>query len=167
MPAFVSEAAAVLSREDNIAWQSRDVPPTQVQEYALAKTKDWLDAGGDINCTTVTAMGHTLLIKACIDNHEVLVAELVKRGAKLDIKAKGKSALHFCCLLTHPSCAKPLLDAGARLDIRVDEDDTEFTECDGMTAMEIVEEKLLGSRDPEASRLHVLKRMLQDATRRS
>ena len=102
----------------------------------MSQVLSWLDRGGDIDTTKVTRLGHTLLIEACINNHECLVAELVRRGANLDIKAKGKNALHYSVLLAHPNCAKPLLDAGARTDIRIDVDDSDHTECDGMTALE-------------------------------
>lgn len=129
----------------------------------MAKVLSWLDRGGDINCTTVSRLGFTLLIEACVNNHECLVSELVKRGADINMKAKGKTALHYSVLLVHPNCAKPLLDAGARTDIRVDIDDSDFTEADGMSAVEIVEDKLLGARDPVAFRLRLLKRMLEQA----
>ena len=88
---------------------------------------------------------------------------LVKRGANLDMKAKGKTALHYAVLNVHPNCAKPLLDAGARTDIRVDVDDSDFTEADGMTAMEIVEDKLLVAREPISHQLRLLKKMLRQA----
>jgi ankyrin repeat protein len=177
----VSEAASAGGREDDPGWK-RDIPPNETQQYELAKVCAFLDRGGDVDCTTVSPLGHTMLVTACINNHECLVAELVRRGGALDVKAKGKTALHYACLLAHPNCAKILLDAGARTDIRVDEDDTDFTEADGMTvtsrgprqssaaakpplcraqALEIVQDKLLGKRDPEAERLRELLRLLQ------
>ena len=155
-----NEAARTGGREDDAAWSAVDIPPTASQQYFLSKVLSYLDRGGDINCTSLSPVGHTLLMSACINNHEVLVAELVARGAALDVKAKGKTALHFSCLLAHPNCAKPLLDSGARTDIQVDEDDTDYTECDGMTALEIVREKLIGARDPIAERLRTLEKML-------
>ena len=128
----VSEASTAGGREDDPGWK-RDLPPNETQQYQLAKVNAFLDRGGDPNCTTISPLGHTILVTACINNHECLVAELVRRGAKLDVKAKGKTALHYACLLAHPNCAKILLDGGARTDIRVDQDDTDFTEADGMT----------------------------------
>ena len=159
----LTEAVTYLDRDDDVAWYGRDVPPSVTQLTRMGKVISWIDRGGDINTTSISQYKFTLLIEACIHNHESLVAELVKRGANLDMKAKGKTALHYAVLNVHPNCAKPLLDAGARTDIRVDVDDSDFTEADGMTAMEIVEDKLLVAREPISHQLRLLKKMLRQA----
>lgn len=96
---------------------------------------------------------------ACINNHVDLVAELVRRGASLDTKAGGKTALHFCATFGHPKCAQILLQGGARADIRVDVDNSDFTENDGLTALEIVEADVArhGQRPRQRELLHMLR----------
>ena len=99
---------------------------------------------------------------AAINNHAELVQELVRRGADLDMKAGGKNALHFAATFGHPKCAQALLDGGASPGIRVDVDDTEFTENDGLTALEIVEADI--SRYGQRPRQSELRRMLLGAS---
>ena len=53
-----------------------------------------------------------------------------------------------------------LLLYGASTTLRVDEDDTDYTECDGLTALEIVEEKIEFARDPLRERLAESREML-------
>jgi hypothetical protein len=43
---------------------------------------------------------------------------------------------------------------------RIDLDDSAYTECDGMDALEAVREKQLGAREPLRSRLAEIERML-------
>ena len=130
--------------------------------YNHTKVCSWLDRpGSNINETRMDKeRGHTFLIQAVIANNEDLVAELLKRGAAVDIKAQGKAALHFAAVLGHSSCARMLLEYGASPTQRVDQDDTDYTECDGMTALEIVTEKAQFARDPLRERLLEMQRML-------
>jgi hypothetical protein len=109
----MSEAAQGYSREQDPGWRCRDLPPSPAQQLEQAKVLSWLDHNrGDINCTTASGKrGHTFLIAACLSNNESLVYELTKRKAALEIKAAGKTALHYACLLAHVACAKHLLDA--------------------------------------------------------
>ena len=101
---------------------------------------------------------------ACINNHESLVYELIKRGADMELKTKGKTALHYACLLGHVTCAKHLIDAGANLTTRVDVDDSDYTECDGMAPLEIVMDKAIISRDPLKARMLEIERLLRNPT---
>ena len=82
----------------------------------------------------------------------------------MEIKAKGKTALHYACLLGHVTCAKHLIDAGADLEVRVDVDDSDYTECDGMSPLEIVIDKALISRDPLKARMLEIERLLRNPT---
>lgn len=158
-----SEGASGYSREQDAGWRSRDLPPTPTQQYEQEKVLSWLNTHAkEINTTAMSDKGHTFLIMACISNNESLVYQLVNRGAALDIKAKGKTALHYACLLGHVQCAKHLLDAGADLSVRVDIDDSDYTECDGMTCLEIVIDKQITSRDPLRARLAEIERMLHN-----
>lgn len=155
-------------READPIWRKRrPVPPSPSQAYQQAKVLSWIDSCNDrkkaADDTRLDPSGHTFLIRACIENHESLVAELLKRGASLDLKAKGKTALHYACVFAQVNCAKLLLHAGADTRIRVDVDDSEYTECDGMTALEIVEQKLPGTRDPCGARLRELRALLRQA----
>ena len=105
-----SEAAAASMREADPAWRSRDLPPSADQAYQMAKLTSWLDRGGNIDDTRISPKGHSILITAVINNHESLVAELLKRGASVDIYAQGKTALHFAVLLvrTRHSLKQPV-----------------------------------------------------------
>ena len=85
---------------------------------------------------------------------------LLARGADPNQKAGGKSALHFAAILGHSNAVKLLLLYGASTTFRVDEDDTDYTECDGLTALEIVEEKIEFARDPLRERLAESREML-------
>ena len=112
------------------------------QAFKKVQITDWLDRGGDVNVTSFSKHGHTMLMMACIKDHADITAELVRRGADLNMKSGGKTALHHCAALGHPACARLLLEAGAKTDIRVDVDDSEFTENDGLTALEIVQNEI-------------------------
>ena len=110
--------------------------------FQQACVTSWLDRGGDVNVTSFSKQGHTMLMMACVRNQEALVAELVRRGADLNLKSGGKTALHHCAGLGHPGPARILLEAGADIKLRVDVDDSEFTENDGKTALEIVQDEI-------------------------
>ena len=110
--------------------------------YKKEQITSWLDRGGDVNVTSFSKHGHTMLMMACISDHKEIVAELIRRGADLNLKSGGKTALHHCAGLGHPGPARLLLEAGARTDLRVDIDDSEFTENDGLTALEIVHNEI-------------------------
>ena len=154
-------------RETDPAWRSRDLPPSENMLYAQRKIVDWLDRGGNINTTAMDKeRGHSFLIAATINNNESLVAELLRRGAEVDLKAQGKAALHFAAVLGHASIAEYLIQYGASTSLRVDVDDTDYTECDGMTALEIVEEKAVFARDPVKERLVEMGEMLRRAAAR-
>ena len=149
-------------RESNPAWRSHDQPPSPAMMLRAAQITDWLDRGGNINETRMDKdHGHSFLIQACIANNEELVAELLKRGAAVDLKAQGKAALHFATILGHSNCALLLLQNGATPTLRVDQDDTDYTECDGMTSLEIVQSKIVYARDPLRQRLAELDEMLR------
>ena len=97
------------------------------------------------------------------NNHETLVTELLKRGAAVNIYAQGKTALHFAVLLGHSNCSALLLRHGADASLRVAEDDSEWTECDGMTPAEIIAEKVQFARDPLRERYCEMQQQLEDA----
>ena len=59
-----------------------------------------------------------------------------------------------------------LLQYGASPTLRVDVDESEYTECDGMTALEIVEAKIPYARDPYRERLVELQAMIERAAAR-
>lgn len=150
-------------RESNPAWRGRDLPPTPAMTYQQSKVTAWLDRGGNIDETRMDKeRGHTFLISAVIANNEDLVAELLRRGASVDIKAQGKNALHFACVLGHSSCVRLLLLHGSSPEVRVDQDNSDYTECDGMDALEIVREKIVFARDPLRERLAEIGRMLEE-----
>lgn len=92
-----------------------------------------------------------------------MVAELLKRGASVNIYAQGKTALHFAVLLGHSNCSALLLRYGADASLRVAEDDSEWTECDGMTPAEIIEEKIRFARDPLRERYSEMRQQIADA----
>lgn len=153
-------------RESDPVWRKRrPIPPSPSHAYQQAKVLSWVDSCADKKAacdnTGMDPSGHTFLMRACLDNQESLVAELLKRGSTVDLKAKGKTALHFACIMAQVNCATLLLHAGADVSIRVDEDDSDYTECDGMTPLEIVEYKLPGTRDPTAARLRELRQLLR------
>ena len=129
--------------------------------YEFAKVTSWLDRNGDINTTHLSSSGHTLLMLATMCDHEALVAELLKRGAKTDIKANGKAALHLAATMGHPKCMKLLLEYGADAALRVDIDDTEFTENDGLSSLEIIEKS--AEETGMKPRHHDCRRMLLEA----
>ena len=114
------------------------------QAYHLEKVISWLDRGGNVNETRLSKKGHTLLISASIQNHEKAVAELLRRGADPNIKGGGKTALVHAVAMANRGCVELLLRGGARTDIRVDVDDSDYTENDGMSPLEIVEAELAG-----------------------
>ena len=150
-------------REMDPAWRNRDLPPSPLHTTEYQKITSWIDRGGDINETRMTKRGHTFLMQACIQNNETLVAELLKRGASTDIYAQGKTALHFACLLGHSNAAALLLQYKADTNLRVAIDDSDYTECDGMTPLEIVEHKMELARDPLRERYADLKAQLANA----
>ena len=110
--------------------------------YQLEKVRSWLDRGGDINATSFSKQGHTLLMMGCIENNAKLVAELCQRGADVNLKAGGKTALMHASVWGQPECAQLLLDAGADVRLRADVDDSDYTENDGLTALEMVEREI-------------------------
>ena len=116
---------------------------TFTQAYNEAKVTSWLDGGGDIETTGFSKLGHTMLQMAAIENHESLLGELLRRGAKADHKGRGgKTALMHAATFGNRGCVEKLLRAGADATIRADIDDSDFTENDGLTALEIVEADL-------------------------
>ena len=107
--------------------------------YKKEQITSWLDRGGNVDVTSFSKHGHTMLMMACISDHKEIVQELIQRGANLDLKSGGKTALHHCAALGNAGPARLLIEAGARTDLRVDVDDSEYTENDGLTALEIVQ----------------------------
>jgi hypothetical protein len=130
-------ASADSMREADPAWRSRDLPPSPQQTYEMSKVTSWLDRNKNqkINQTSMSPLGHTFLITAVINNNETLVAELLKRGAAVNIFAQGKTALHFAVLLGHSNCSALLLKYGADASLRVEQDDSEWTECVNRTPL--------------------------------
>ena len=110
------------------------------KEYHYAKVVSWLDRGGDVDVTSFSKHGHTMLMMACMDDQEKLVAELCRRGANINMKAGGKTALMHCAVFGNAGPGKILLQYGADVNIRADIDDSDYTENDGMTALEMVEQ---------------------------
>ena len=163
--AATSEAAmAATMRNADPAWRSRDLPPSPNQAYQQSKVISWLDRNkGSVDTTSMSPLGHTFLITAVVNNHESLVAELLKRGAAVNTYAQGKTALHFAVLLGHSNCSALLLRYGADASLRVMEDDSDWTECDGYSAAEIVEEKGRFARDPLRERYAEMRQQLIDA----
>ena len=134
------------------------------QAYHLAQVTSWLDRGGNIDDPKATRTNHTLLMLSCIEGHEKMCEELIKRGATLnELATGGKSALHLATIHENKRCVELLLAAGAQANLRVAEDDTDYTECDGMTALEIIEAKLQNGPRP---RLADIARMLREAAAR-
>ena len=149
-------------RESDPAWRNRDLAPTVAMQNQMAKVLSWLNRGGDIDDGRMDKVrGHTFLMQATVSNNEDLAAELLRRGASVDIKAQGKTALHLAAVLGHSSIARMLLEYGASPSLRVDVDDTDYTECDGMTALEIAIEKAQFARDPLKERLLEMQRLMQ------
>ena len=109
------------------------------QAYHQNKITSWLDRGGDINVTSFSKHGHTMLMTACIQNHEALTEELLRRGAAVDLKAGGKTALMHAATMGNARCVQLLLEAGADPLISADVDDSDYTENDGLTPLEMVE----------------------------
>lgn len=107
--------------------------------YEMAKVVSWMDRGGDPNNTSFSKQGHTLLMTACVQNNPELVEAILKRGAAVDLKSGGKTALHHAVIFGHPKCVQLLLEHGADPHLRVDEDDSDFTSNDGLTSLEIIE----------------------------
>ena len=137
-------------------------PMAEGEAYRMAKVLSWLKAGGDINDPRATASRHTLLMMACIENHAALLSELIKRGADLNDKGTGgKSALHLATIHGNNKCVESLLRAGAQANLRCAVDDTDYTDFDGMTALEIVESQLAASGP--RPRLPDIARMLREA----
>ena len=142
---------------------------TFTQAYHMAKIKSWLNNGGDINTTSFSKLGHTMLQTACVENHEALVTELLQRGASVDFKGRGgKTALIYGTIFANTGCVELLLRYGADPTIRTDVDDTDFTEFDGMTALEIVESEIQakGTR-PRFIQLVSMLREAEDRFRRN
>ena len=150
-------------READPAWRNRDLPPTPAQTYQQAKVTSWLNRNpAGINTTSMSPLGHTFLIQAVIANHETLVADLLQRGAAVDIYAQGKTALHFAVILGHANASALLLRHGADPSLRVAQDDSDWTECDGMSPSEIVEDKHRFARDPLRQRYAEIRKQLED-----
>ena len=110
--------------------------------YSMTKVISWLDRGGDINVTSFNSRGLTILQMACFEDDAKLVAELCARGADVNLKAGGKTALMHCAVVGSPACGKLLLEYGADPHMRADVDDTDFTQYDGMTAQEMLEQEI-------------------------
>ena len=55
--------------------------------YHMSKVLDWIDRGGDVNVTSFSKQGLTLLMMACIEDHGQLCGELIKRNADVNMKA--------------------------------------------------------------------------------
>ena len=66
----------------------------------------------------------------------------------------------FAATFGTPRCAQHLLDAGADVHVRADQDDSDFTENDGLTALEIVENEI--ARNGMRPRHRALMLMLQE-----
>jgi ankyrin repeat protein len=105
--------------------------------YRMEQVVNYLNRGGDVNVTSFSKQGHTLLMMACVEDHEKLTAELCRRGANVDLKARkrveylnsrptcsraaarfvcqtnGKTALMHAAVMGHPQCAQHLVDAGS------------------------------------------------------
>ena len=168
----VATGLCTVNALSNPAWRSRDLPPSPQLSEKMLKVTDWLNRGSAGRYIRAVddprykdqagdhARGHTFLMQAVISNNEELVAALLARGADPNQKAGGKSALHFAAILGHSNAVKLLLLYGASTTLRVDEDDTDYTECDGLTALEIVEEKIEFARDPLRERLAESREML-------
>lgn len=141
------------------AWPGPKTFISEQNAYSLETAKNWLDRGGDINVTSFSKQGHTLLMMACLRDQADLVAELLSRpGVNINLKVNGKTALHHAATMGNDQCAQLLLDAGADRHIRVDIDDSEFTENDGLTALEIVDNLI--AREGMKPRQQRLQRML-------
>ena len=135
--------------------------------YHMEKVTSWLDRGGDINVTSFSKQGHTLLMMSCINGHDKLCAELCRRGADVNLKTNGKvrplrhistrcrgaypytarlscpqTALMLAAVFGRPQCALDIVNAGADVHLRSDVDDSEYTEYDGMTALEMIEHEI-------------------------
>ena len=137
---------------------------TFTQALQMTKVTSWLDRGGEVNSTAFSSRGHTLLQMAVVDNHDNLVAELLRRGADTDTCGQGgKTALMLAAKFGHAKCVEHLLRAGARADLRAAEDDSDFTEHDGLTTLEIVEAET--STKGSKPRFAEITRMLSDAER--
>ena len=137
---------------------------TFTQALQTTKITSWIDRGGDVNSTAFSRLGHTLLQMAVIDNHDNLVGELLHRGADADSRGRGgKTSLMIAAKFGHAKCVEHLLRAGARADLRAAEDDTDFTEHDGLTALEIVAAET--STKGVKPRFSDITRMLSEAER--
>ena len=99
---------------------------------------------------------------ACIQNHADLTRELCQRGADVNLKAGGKTALMHAAAKENPECVEILLGFGADASLRADVDDSEFTEYDGLTPLEMVEADV--ARNGMRPRSHVLLRLLRGAS---
>ena len=151
-------------RESDPAWRNRDLPPSPQHTKDMQKICSYLDRGGNINDTRIDKVrGHTFLIQAVIQNNETLTAELLTRGADANIVCQGKAALHFACILGHSNCAALLLNKGADPMMRVAIDDTDYTECDGLSPAEIIEEKIEFARDPLRERYADMREQIKNA----
>ena len=136
--------------------------------YKMDKVICWLNRGGDVNCTSFSTQGHSILMTACVQDHAELTAELLRRGANPDTKTNGKTALHHAVKMGHPKCVKLLLEAGADPLIRVDVDNSEFTENDGMSALEIIQSdiELEGLRPQNRDCLKLVSQYTEEALAR-
>uniref|UniRef100_A0A7S2G5L5 Uncharacterized protein n=1 Tax=Haptolina brevifila TaxID=156173 RepID=A0A7S2G5L5_9EUKA len=103
-------------------------------------------------------------MEACINNHQKACAELLRRGADTNIKAGGKTALHHAVIHGYPNLVEMLLRHGARTDIRVDVDESDFTDHDGCTALQIAEAEL-GQRGGGKPRFSEIANMLRQYSR--
>ena len=83
----------------------------------------WLDGGGDVNATSDmpdgSVRGFTMLMFACIQGNEQLVAALIERGAALDAQdSTGGTALMCAAIAGRASIVRRLLQAGAQPGLR-------------------------------------------------
>ena len=126
---------------------SADLPMHVASSTVAGDTKAvaaWLDAGGDVNAARDSPGGDvqrvTCLIVASMQGHEKMVDLLISRGARLDHQSSD-GATPLLCAAEHGrgNIVKKLLEAGANPNIRADVDDSDFTENDGLTALEVVE----------------------------
>jgi len=72
----------------------------------------------DVNAPDGASSNQTALMVAASNGWELIVADLLRSGAKLDlVDANGDTALHYSAQYSQPRTMKLLLDAGARTDL--------------------------------------------------
>jgi len=85
----------------------------------LAKVKELLKAGADIEAKDEDVYGYTSLQWASFNGNLELVKELLGRGAELDAKDNdGKTALYIASFKYNVPIIKELLGRGAELDLQ-------------------------------------------------